>query len=330
MDDDMTNPNPGPPLEPTPPEGALAADPAADPAATAATPPGEAPPPRPSWKTWVAVGVGAAVVGAAAVFGISAATSSGSSNAAATSQAGTATGQGQGQSGPTGPRSRFGGGGFGTIADINGSTLTIEHQDNTTTKVVTSSKTSVTTSAPGTVDDIEVGDTVTVIGTGTSPDITATSVMDDGKVSTTAGNQGGPGGFGNGRPPGGAEGGFQPRQGQNGQIPGGGQGDRQVPGGANGASFTRGVVASVGDGTFTVTGIDGTAVTVTTSATTPVSVTKSATVGDLKVGDQVVVRGKQSKGTITATNIREGGLGGGVGFRPGASGGQAPTNGGSQ
>ncbi len=88
-------------------------------------------------------------------------------------------------------------------------------------------------------------------------------------------------------------------------------------------------MASVGDGTFTVTSVQGTAVTVTTSSTTKVSVTKSGSVSDLKVGDQVVVRGKTSNGTITATNIREGALGGGLGFRPGAGGGQAP-NGASQ
>ncbi len=107
-------------------------------------------------------------------------------------------------------------------------------------------------------------------------------------------------------------------------MPGGGQ----FPGGPDGGSFARGVVASVGDGTFTVTSVDGTAVTVTTSSTTKVSITKSASVSDLKVGDQVVVRGKTSNGTITATTIREGALGGGLGFRPGANGGQAPPNGG--
>ena len=80
------------------------------------------------------------------------------------------------------------------------------------------------------------------------------------------------------------------------------------------ATFTRGVVQSVGDGTFTVTGIDGTAVTVTTSSSTDVSITKTGSVSDLKVGDTVVVRGKTSNGTITATTIREGALGGFGGF----------------
>jgi hypothetical protein len=53
-------------------------------------------------------------------------------------------------------------------------------------------------------------------------------------------------------------------------------------------------------------------------------------VSDLKVGDQILVRGSTSNGTLTATSIREGSVGGGFGFRPGANGGQAPTNGASQ
>lgn len=332
MDDDMTNP--GPPLEPTSPEAAWpapaatppeGAPPAGPPPVPGAPPPaGEEPRSGPSWKTWVAVAAGAAVVGAAAVFGISAATSSGSSNAGASNQpsaTSTPGGAGQGE----GFRRNFAGGGVGTIASINGSNLTLKNGGGKTTKVVTSSKTSVTTSSSGTVGDIEVGDTVTVIGTGTSPSITATRVMDDGKVSADAGN-GGPGGFAPGS---------RFRRGANGQAPdGAGPGPGRFPGGgqfpgANGTTaFTRGTVASVGNGTFTVTAVDGTAVTVTTSSSTTVSVTKTASVSDLKVGDEVVVRGKRSNGTITATNIREGALGGGFFGRNRPNG--APPNGNAQ
>jgi len=53
--------------------------------------------------------------------------------------------------------------------------------------------------------------------------------------------------------------------------------------------MTRGVVKSVGDGTFVVTGMGGTDVTVTTSSDTTVTVTKAAQVSDLKVGDTVMV-----------------------------------------
>ncbi len=274
---------------------------------------------------------GAAVVGAAAVFGISAATSSGgSSNAGASNQPSASSTPGSGAGQGEGFRRNFaGGGGVGTIASINGANLTLKNGGGKTTKVVTSSKTSVTTTSSGTVGDVEVGDTVTVIGTGASPAITATRVMDEGKVSADAGNNG-PGGF---APPGGGEGRFRP--GANGQPPsGGGPDQRQFPGGgqfpgADGATaFTRGTVASVGDGTFTVTSMDGTAVTVTTSSSTTVSVTRSASVSDLKVGDQVVVRGKRSNGTITATSIREGSLAGGVFGRNRPNG--APPDGNAQ
>ena len=79
---------------------------------------------------------------------------------------------------------------------------------------------------------------------------------------------------------------------------------------SSGGGMTRGVVQSVGDGTFTITGIDGSAVNVSTSSSTQVSVVKTATRADLQVGDTVTVRGTAANGTITATSIREGALGG--------------------
>ena len=43
-----------------------------------------------------------------------------------------------------------------------------------------------TTSETGSVDDIKVGDTVMVVGTGSSTEIAATRVTDDGKVDEDA------------------------------------------------------------------------------------------------------------------------------------------------
>lgn len=252
---------------------------------------------QPSWRTWVAVGLSAAVIGAAAVFGISAATSSNSSGAAASSQtpASGPTG-GTGTLPAPGARPGNGSGGFGTIAGIDGSNLTIEDQSGTTTKVVTSSSTSVTKSVSGTVDDVKVGDTVMVVGTGSSSTIAATRVIDDGKVPADAPANGGPP-LGAGRPSGG-------------QGAANGQGPPVGPRGGAGGGMTRGVVQSLGDGTFTITGIDGSAVNVTTSSSTQVSVVKTATRADLQVGDTVMVRGTAANGTITATSIRDGVLGG--------------------
>lgn len=338
-DDDIT---PGPDLEPTPPlpEGAPGPEAAAapgDPAAavpatemTAATPPGAPPPTGPSWKTWVAVAGGAVVVGAAAVFGISAATSSGSSSAdAATQQPVTNSAPNGYGPGPGGLRTRFAGRGTaGTITSIDGSTLTVsDRQQSSTTKVKTTSKTKVTTTEDGSFADVKVGDTVMVVGTKSDDAIAATRVSDDGKVS--AADQQGPGGRRFGGPPPGATGGqgntapqggpgSTPPQGGNGYGPPGGfVGNGNGPGMADGTSFTRGEVQSVGDGTYTVKGMDGVTVTVTTSSSTKFSVTKDASPSDLKVGDTIVATGKTANGVLTATRIREGAMGGGF-FRGGA------------
>ncbi len=315
------------------------------------TPPsGEEPAKGPSWKTWVAVAGTAAVVGAAAVFGISAATSSDSSNPAVSTQAdGNATGQvpgggaGYGQNGQG--RGFAGRGGFGTISEISGSSFSIKGQNDETTKVKTSSDTKVTISSTGSIDDIKVGDTVSVVGSGSGTEISATTVNDEGRVSSDDA-AGGPGGaFRNGTPPEG----MTPPDGANGNGPpagmtppegmtppdgstgnGGPPNGGQFPGGADGSTMTRGVVKSVGDGTFTVTGINDTVVTVTVGSDAKVTIAKEASVSDLKVGDTVMVIGETSDATITATRIREGAtLGGGFfnGSRNGPPG--APNQGGS-
>ena len=67
----------------------------------------------------------------------------------------------------------------------------------------------------------------------------------------------------------------------------------------------------MGDGTFTVKGMDGGTTTVTTSSETELSVTKDAGVSDLKVGDTIVAMGETKDGVLTATSIREGAMGGG-------------------
>ena len=330
MNDDTNTPRSegdayGAPMEPLAPEAGEADATLETAAAVQPTPdpvggdPGSSDSWQPSWKTWVAVGVGAAAIGAAAVFGINAATSSDSSDAAVSTEAPAsgATG-GTGTQSPGAQRGFAGGpGGFGTIATIDGSSLTIEDASGTTTKVVTTDDTTVTVSVEGEVDDIAVGDTVMVVGEGTST-IAATRITSSGEVSDA--EQGPPGGMiRNGTPPqmpdgqappGGMNG--TPPQMPDGQAPPNGQG----PGGAG--MGVRGVVKSVGDGTLIVTGMDDTEVTVTTSSSTEVTITKAATLGDLEVGDSVIVIGTEADGTLTATSIREGALGGPPGMVPGA------------
>lgn len=268
---------------------------------------------QPAWKTWAAVGATAAVVGGAAVFAIGATDSSTpDTSIVAASRPADGTGATQAPSGagdgsarpgsadaPNGAAGRPSG--FGTIASIDGSTLTLEDQSGTTTKVLTSTSTVVTTSSTGSVSEVKVGDTVMVIGTGSGSQIAATRVVDAGVVSADRADAARRDGMGG--PPGGGPGGA---------------------GGPGGMAGTRGVVQSVGDGTLTITSREGSTVTVTTSSSTEITIAETGTVADLQVGDQIMVMGTESDGTITATKIREGGRPGGP--PPGSSSGSRPPS----
>ncbi len=127
------------------------------------------------------------------------------------------------------------------------------------------------------------------------------------------GVNGGNGGFG-----GGALGGA----GGNGQQGGGGQGGA-LQGGQNRTpgdfeNLTTGTIQSIDGTTITLKLPDGSTVKVSTSATTTVTKTSKATVGDLKSGERIVVRGaKGSDGSVAATSVTEGQ--GGFGVRPGGT-----------
>ncbi|HEY5097633.1 MAG TPA: hypothetical protein VII46_06265, partial [Acidimicrobiales bacterium] len=66
-----------------------------------------------------------------------------------------------------------------------------------------------------------------------------------------------------------------------------------------------GTVASVGDGTFTLTTRDRTTVTVNVSSTTTYRDPKvtSATIADVTVGEHVAVFGTESSSVVTATSV---------------------------
>lgn len=111
--------------------------------------------------------------------------------------------------------------------------------------------------------------------------------------------------------------------GQGGNGFGGGQGQ----GGGNRGTF--GQIKSISGNTITVSTPQN-VVTVTVGDSTMITKTVTGTVGDLKVGDTIVVRGQpDASGNIAATNIQEGAAGG-FGFGGGGQGqgqgqGQAPT-----
>ncbi|MEU4194438.1 hypothetical protein AB0E69_21250 [Kribbella sp. NPDC026611] len=115
-----------------------------------------------------------------------------------------------------------------------------------------------------------------------------------------------------GRNFGGGYGGFRGQNGQNGQNGGTGQNgtNRGFPGGGG----TIGMVVSA-SGTELVVKTQSGNVTVKLTGSTTYDITKQGTSADLKAGEQVVVTGQDSNGTITANTVRQGGTGFGGGFR---------------
>ena len=111
-----------------------------------------------------------------------------------------------------------------------------------------------------------------------------------------------------------------PQQTQAGRGPGGyggfrGQGGQ---GGAGGAA-TVGTVVSASDSELVVKTQNGD-VTVKLTGETDFEITAKGKAGDLKTGEQVVVTGQNTDGSVTASSVRQGGTFPGGGFRtPGAT-----------
>lgn len=169
---------------------------------------------------------------------------------------------------------------FGTVSAINGSTLTVTSKgfgQNATTTTYTVNATNATVNKNGTsssLSAITVGDTVSVQGTVSGTDITATTIRD--------------GAFGRG--------GIGPKINTLTQKPN-----------------VSGVVASVSGNTITMTSKIGrnknaTTTTYTIDATNA-TVTKNGTsssVSSIAIGDTIMVKGTVSGTNITATTIRDG------------------------
>jgi hypothetical protein len=98
----------------------------------------------------------------------------------------------------------------------------------------------------------------------------------------------------------GGYGGF--RGGQNGQAPGGG------------AAATVGTVVSATDSQLVVKTQTGD-VTVKLTGETDIEITAKGKATDLKAGEQVVVTGQNTDGSVTASSVRQGGTFPGGGFR---------------
>lgn len=233
----------------------------------------EAPPAKRGRKTWILAGLGALGVAALSVVVIN----------VASSHSATAGGNAGGLPGRNGVGARRGN--TGTIAAIDGTTITLTTQAGTT-KVIASANTTVSLSVTGAVGDIKPGDHVVVTGVASGTTVAADRIDDTGANATTGfgGRGGGPGGLPGGNPPAGA------RQGNGG--------------------FVAGTVASLDATSLTITATDGTTTKVTTTSSTQVTTEKTGSLQDLATGEQVTVMGATgSDGTVTATAIRQGGTG---------------------
>jgi hypothetical protein len=283
---------------------------------------------RPSRRNVLVAAVGAVAIAAAAVVGVNA-ISSGSSSATAASAT---------RNGPGGRGGPPGGGDGGTIQSVNGSTIVVKNRSNKTETVQTSASTTVTEAVKGSLSAVKVGDHVVVLGSTSGSAVTASQIVDNGTASNPSGPPGGQqppngasgssssgsassnGPSGSGGPPGGPAS-------QSGSNPSGSSapsgsaqsGNAQSGNGPQGGAPTMGTVTAVNGSTITVQSTSGSSVSVSTSASTIVLVTKTGSVSDLTVGEQIMVRGTSSSGTITATSIREGD----VGPPPGAGSGNA-------
>ena len=313
------------------------------PSATPVSSPEPAAPAGPTAKTWVIGGVAAAVIAAGAIIGLQATSSdSGTVDTAAAQgdqsadQTGQATRQSDQGAGANGQGRRLGPPGtFGTISQIEGSGFTVTAEDGTSSKVTTSDDTTFSSNDEGTTADLQVGDNIRAMGSGTSSALTADRVVDSGDVEPTDGFGGGPGG---GTPPAGRtppDGvelpeGFTPPDGVD--LPEGVTPPDGGTGGNGQFAVVSGTIAAIDGATVTVTLSDGGTATVTLGASTTVTVTKAITFADLADGDTVQVRGETGDdGTVVATVVTEGATSfGGPGFRggqPGSASGNASAGG---
>ena len=243
------------------------------------------------------IGIGAAVV--IAVAGFVGLHVGGSSAKTTTTAAASST---HGGSAPSFGAAGFRGLNRGTIAAIDGSTITMKTSDGTSVTVKTTSATKTTAQVASSVSKIAVGDHVVVMGTTSGSKLAATRVVDSGTASSTNGFGGG--GFANapnGTPPSGVANGASGGQGRPSGFP------------------TMGTVTAANGSTFTIKTASGSSVMVTTSASTTVTATESSSLSALKVGDTISVQigsrptnGATQSTTITATSISEGNLGRGM------------------
>jgi hypothetical protein len=179
---------------------------------------------------------------------------------------------------------------FGTVASVNGTTLTVTSKGfgktatATTYTVDTTNATVTKNNAASTVADIAVGDTIMIQGTVSGTSVTATAIRDG---VMTGGGRG------------------TASSGTKGTSPAVKPVTKRVGTGVGGT------VASINGTTLTVTSnaVNGGTVTTYTVDASKATVTKSgatSSVSDISVGDTVMIQGTVSGTSVTATTIRDG------------------------
>jgi hypothetical protein len=180
----------------------------------------------------------------------------------------------------------FGGGTAGQLVKLNGQTLTLSTSTGDVQVVYTTS-TTITQTSTVSAADIASGLCVVITGTkDSSGAVTARSVRLSQPVNGTCSQ--GPGGFGGGRPPGGA-------------LPSGAPRPSLNPN----AAIVSGLVTAVSGVSVTVNS-QATSATTTVTVPTTVTVSQSAagTAADLTIDSCVVARGqKNTQGVVQATSL---------------------------
>lgn len=206
---------------------------------------------------------------------------------------------------------------FGTVSAVNGTTLTITETNpkdsTTTTYTVDASNAKVmkfaapvagTTSTPGTrptpatisVSDIAVGDTVSIQGTVSGTNVTATSIMDGVMM------------------------------GHGGMMQKGTAGNMANFPQGNGQPIVGGTVSAISGNSITITNSSGTAYTI--DATAAKIMTKgnaTSTISSVAVGDSVLVQGAVNGQSVTASSVMDNGQAPATGTQGGAAAPQAHT-----
>ena len=229
---------------------------------------------------------------------------------------------------------------FGTIASIDGGTLTLTTGEGSTMAAL-SDATEVQRFIEGTLVDLSVGQQVTIIGQRVDGGVVAQSIIatPEGASPFGAAGQGGFGGFGGtqggdfggfgggqGRPGGGGFGGGQGGSfGGAGGGPGGGFGGGQGGAGDGFPGALTGTIESIEGDIVTVNTAQGTLTATVQPGQTVIQVLSTGSIDDLSQGLRVTVTGDTSEdGTLSATsivvtpNLRS--LFGGGGFRGGFGG----------